>query len=181
MKGDYEGNLIPDTFVPFIGIRVWKAKFNRENNLRLSSVYKDTLWPVNRKKIARCIEPFPHWIMSDDGIWSLQEVPMHPTDAIPNDDCSCGIYAVNSSDFSDNLSPWPDSTYTGLVFVWGRVLEGDKGFRGQFARPAALLREKDKHSMIQKLAKIYDVPVVDDLDAALQWQREAQAKLKPIV
>lgn len=179
MKGDYEGSLTPDTFVPFIGIRAWKVKHNSKHQLRLSSVYKETLWPVNRKKIASCIEPFPNWVQSSDGIWSLNQTAAHDPHNAPDDDCSCGIYAVNSVKFASNLTAWPDSTYIGLVFIWGRVLEGQRGFRGQFARPAALFKEKKKNAMIQRISKIYQIPVVEDLDIALQSQREAQVRFPP--
>lgn len=174
MKGDYEGSLTPDTIVPLIGIRAWKAKHNGQHQLRLSSVYKETLWPINRKKMASCIEPFPNWVQSPDGIWLLNQTAIHDPHDAPDEDCSCGIYAVNSTDYSDNLTAWPDSTYIGLVFIWGKVLEGQKGFRGQFARPAALFKEDKKKAMIQRLAKIYRIPVVDDLDVALQSQKAAQ-------
>lgn len=178
MKGDYEGN-VPDTFVPLIGIRAWKTKYNNKNQLRLTSVYKDSFWPINRKIIAGCIEPFPNWICSPDGIWSLQQTTVHDLHAVPDDSCSCGIYAVKSADYAQNLTAWPDSTYTGLVFIWGKVLEGERGFRGQFARPAALLQEKGKLPIIKTLASIYNLPIINDLSVALQQQREAQSRFKP--
>lgn len=177
MKGDYEG-IAPDTFIPLIGIRAWKTRYNHKNQLRLTSVYKSSLWPINRKMVASCIEPFPNWIMSDDGLWSLNQSTAHDIHNVPDDDCSCGIYAVKSAEYADNLTAWPDSTYTGLVFIWGKVLEGERGFRGQFARPAALLREKKKSTMIRNLAQIYGIPVVNDIAIALQRQREAQARPK---
>ena len=54
----------------------------------------------------------------------------------PDLSCSCGIYAYNSREGVINDFP---REIIGQVYLWGRVIEHEHGYRAQFAYPKSLI------------------------------------------
>lgn len=81
----------------------------------------------------------------------------------PIKDCDCGIYALKKSPGDDELIPWEENSIIGLTFLWGRVIEGTKGYRAQYSKPAALLKDS-RYDIISNLAKLYSIPIIEDLN-----------------
>jgi len=183
MSGKYEGGDTPDSITPVVGIRGWRVSQTLRNHDRLFSVYKPGVsWPVGRKVTAQCIQPsavLGKWIAHtmpiqgklDDPIKSL---PVHDA---PYEDCTCGIYALNSSLVSGEVRPWQSNALVGVVLMWGRVLEGTRGWRGQYAKVVSLWmdsEEPERANLISQMAEMYHVPVILDLDAEVGEQRIRQ-------
>jgi hypothetical protein len=98
---------------------------------------------------------------------------LEPAGPAPFEECSCGIYA---------LKPGVRNSYGGAVrgevWLWGKVIVGEHGYRAQYAYPKLLV--VDPPSLAKKLAA-YDVPITglnekkDPFPPTPSWD-EAQAK-----
>lgn len=108
---------VPDMIEPIVAYRTWRV----ENEGRLRSLYADKL--------------------SDDwAVWQPGE-PYHAVcrrhDA-PHRDCSCGVYAVKDlSNVATTSAIW-STLVVGEVALWGRIVEHERGYRAQYARPRRL-------------------------------------------
>lgn len=167
-EGLYDGTDIPDSIVPYVGIRAWRVSQDLRNQERLFSLYKtQTIWPVEGELVAQCHRTFhPHgWFVKTP----MEPLPAHEP---PFPLCTCGIYALHERVGEGEPSVWRSYDIVGLVFIYGHVLEGSKGIRGSKARVAALLYEEDKP--IERMAELYGVPVIEDLEGELLRQRKMQ-------
>jgi hypothetical protein len=96
---------------------------------------------------------------------------------MPQSDCTCGIYAKKEMDYSfyhvnktihgtaaDPAGLYPDShayNILGLVWLWGNIIEGEDGYRAEFAYPASLVVVNDEHEdRIRGMAANYGIPCV---------------------
>lgn len=111
--------------------------------IRLSSVVYKTLWEPRRELSAACRgwrRSFPHF-------WR-REALGHEA---PEEKCRCGIYGAAEpqravpdlhpryTDFCEYLLPWPLLDHViGRVFLWGSILECERGGRASFAYPQEL-------------------------------------------
>jgi hypothetical protein len=102
--------------------------------LRLASLVYHETWPVGTALAARCRRPL--------AALPWARLPLHEP---PNRDCCCGIHAVHTvADAARYLharSPHERrglSRVVGTVNVWGRIVEGERGWRGGFAYPERL-------------------------------------------
>lgn len=73
------------------------------------------------------------------GPWEPQD-PVHALcrrrfHQAPKPECRCGLYASRGVDL---LRRAPDGTVIGSVALWGRVVEHEMGYRGEFAYPQRL-------------------------------------------
>lgn len=57
--------------------------------------------------------------------------PMHA--AAPAEQCSCGLYALKARDMGSSYLS--SAQAWGEVYLWGKVIEGDFGYRAQYAYP----------------------------------------------
>jgi hypothetical protein len=118
----------PDLIEPSVGWRVWVV-VEEQGELRLASVLYPTIWPVRRELVAACdARPDP------DG-----------TDRVPHVQCSCGVHAAvavedATSYFDGRGARTMREVYRviGRVSLWGRVVEGDAGWRASHAYPKEL-------------------------------------------
>src|SRR3990170_3267992 len=147
--GRYEGNEVPDGINPIVGVRAWRVQQTLRKEDRLFSVYKSGInWPIGRKLEAQCVQPSSVWAglrgatpnmftmaLAKAAGDSSKDLPAHQA---PYDECSCGIYALNSSLTENEVKPWQISAIIGIVLLWGRILEGDRGYRAQYAKVDAL-------------------------------------------
>jgi hypothetical protein len=72
---------------------------------------------------------------------------------IPNEQCTCGIYAADSKNEAKD-----HHEILGLVYGWGRYVRGTDGWRAQYAYPKCFYLTEDQVSYIDELKK-YHVPI----------------------
>ncbi len=86
------------------------------------------------------------------GYREIMHPPIHT--AAPGEDCVCGIYALKGRDmgshYVSSASAW------GEVYLWGKVIEGEYGYRAQYAYPKTI---ETKQSDLEGLLSEYGVPV----------------------
>jgi hypothetical protein len=111
------------TIEPFVGHRVWRVVPD-EDGPQLAAMTNGDPWPAG-DQIAEC----------HAGVLLIprhrRTAPeLHGGAAIPVLECTCGIYASRDPMTPPHRRVWA----TGLVRLWGRVIEGEKGFRASRAR-----------------------------------------------
>jgi hypothetical protein len=130
--------IIPDSIEPIVGRRCWGLAQLLDGALLLCSS-AETIWPAEQPLEAECSKRH----------------------SAPAKRCSCGIYALAESE------PWPYYSFEGSrypvwgeVLLWGVVIEGDKGYRAQYAYPKALnLAHKDWKFVSPLRASYPGIPV----------------------
>jgi hypothetical protein len=92
----------------------------------------------------------------------------HPSLAAPQDECTCGLYALQEPwDFAGHLPSrhfGVSNEYNvviGVVAGWGRAFRGEHGWRAQFAKPMALYRAPDLGEQVDRIARRYGCQVVE--------------------
>ena len=111
-------------------------------------------WPRDGERVARCFASWAH--------------------EAPQSNCRCGYYAYYALPEEPDL-PAPEAVW-GAVVAWGRVVECERGFRAQYARPVALLDSPSpldlgKGRCLALAAENYGVPLLrrDELVAYAGW------------
>jgi len=113
---------IPDAIEPVRAWRCWSAAL-RPTSIgqawRLTSPAHRTDWPVDGALAARCRR---RW------------------HGAPGEECHCGIWALHEpgSDLL-HMARAGGMPVLGEVLGWGRCIEGEKGWRVEYARPARLI------------------------------------------
>ncbi len=78
--------------------------------------------------------------------------PIHG--ACPDEGCSCGIYALDDEQAVRSSYSKP---ILGEVYLWGKVIDGERGYRAQYAYPKSF-KVSGKH--VEAL-EAYGVPILD--------------------
>lgn len=143
----------------------------------LTNLGRGQRWPSQLAMRASCHHNVDH---SAEGVHA------------PGADCACGVYAVRTlPDLYDRLieQASADRPYTqlstgfcvvGEVAVWGRLVDHERGWRAEHARPLSLLRlwNDDIHDSIAAIAEDYGLTIRDDQPAPPGWndwhKRQAQ-------
>lgn len=128
---------------PILAARAWSVRGGR-----LWSTSAPTPWPIREALEARCLSP-GNLLSRRRG---NHEAPVRT--------CNCGIWGM-----ADPADLPPGGAAVGAVKLWGRVIEGTKGWRAQFAYPAALVGDPLE---LGPLALAYGVPVLADWPALSQ-------------
>lgn len=125
---------IPDYVEPVEAWRVWRVSM-REGRVVLMSLFAGTVWEPGVPLAATCTRGHrPRWRP-----WRIE-----PNDHGPPDlDCRCGIYGVSSVAAARAYLESPallcrDERVIGRVALWGSVVEGQRGWRGELAYPIEL-------------------------------------------
>ena len=112
----------PDGIEPVVGWRYWGADAGW-----LTSINRFSTWVARQTTTARC-----------------SYAPMHD-DVVPHERCSCGVYAVRDLDVLKQVADPTEGTpehgravVVGTVAMWGRIVPGEWGWRGQHAYPKEL-------------------------------------------
>ena len=71
--------------------------------------------------------------------------------------CQCGIYAVDSVSQTQQYLQGADRVIV-YVALWGQVVKGNKGARGQYAYPQKIYAAEQQHEA-REIAFEYDVPI----------------------
>ncbi len=112
----------PDYLAPVVGWRTWCVD-DSGAEARLRSVVRPGEWPVGEAMTAGC-----SW-------GSISHQP-------PGIGCRCGIHAARDAAEAAFHAELPSRAHepvaVGLVALWGRVVEGDAGWRAASAYPSVL-------------------------------------------
>jgi hypothetical protein len=152
----------PDAIEPVVGWRAWAARPSQADSWLLHSVAYVAEWPAGAPLHARC------------------RLPRNACREIPGPRCRCGIYAVygpvEAYRYIRNPRRVISGTFTGVpivlgeVALWGRIVVGEFGWRGEFGYPRRLFllagSSPDDGIVAQRLED-YRVPVSIASRAAL--------------
>ena len=117
--------------LPILGYRAWVL---REGEL--SSYAVDNIWIPKQTNVARCggYEHTKFW-----GPHSMQSGPKlipHASYEAPIAECGCGFYAFKTLPY---LQAWLEhrkpNIVIGEVYLWGKIVDCQYGFRAQYAYP----------------------------------------------
>jgi hypothetical protein len=133
-------------FDPVLGWRIWRV---HEGLLR--AVVWDVVWLPQVRFDAVCEDtPSP---FSDPG---------HEHHFAPQVECDCGVYAYKSRDDAELYAREKvngDVIAIGRVSLWGRVIEAERGYRGERAYPYELELLGGSHVLAAELRDRYAVDV----------------------
>ena len=158
----------PDYVAPVRGWRTWRVD-DAGPAARLRSVVRGTAWPVAEPLIAAC----PEVALSHGAPWP---------------GCHCGIHAardVSEAAYHAELpSRAQEPLAIGLVSLWGRVVEGQAGWRALAAYPESLylpMRQPRERGVCERLAwelSAYGAPV-EVLDCTVRSVTQALRAATP--
>jgi hypothetical protein len=135
-------SVAPDVTGVCIGWRSWKPVDTPAGWRLASPLRPGVVWPPDAALTARCM-----------GSRTMD----HVVAPVPDPRCSCGLYAVR--DPTDVVTRG-DDTLVGCVALWGRVVEGERGWRASQGFPLLLLSPSRVHAGLgRELAETYGVPV----------------------
>lgn len=126
---------IPDLIEPIVGWRCWRVYNDGSLAALNAGSYGPEVWPPREAKQATChkstyLNPLAGRRDHTNG---------------PRESCSCGYYAAKLL----SKAQWPESNYAyGRVAMWGKVIEHEGGFRGEYAYPIeVIIVAKSGHSV----------------------------------
>lgn len=124
---------VPDSATPILGWRTWAVKWD-QNEPVLAASTRPCIWPTREKLTADCIHTDEITAMAQvlAGVYGVDLQPRHGSS--PDSSCICGIYALKEW---DEVFLYGGSVF-GEVKLWGKVIEGTKGYRAEFAYPSRL-------------------------------------------
>lgn len=171
---------VPDAIEPLVGWRYWR--FHRRRKLLASLGDVGFSWMPQAPFAAACTsgqrDPFDIRFRFVSGL---------VTDAhgSPDERCRCGVYAARSlEDLRGQMLTGLALSVVGEVYLWGKIIPGELGFRAQYAYPKHLyvLRrtmDGDKRAMVDALS-VYGAPVdvIAYRDAAFHWRHAAAGVAK---
>lgn len=139
--------LVPDGIEPVIAWRTWRYAGGH-----LQSLIRACEWQHRERLEAGCRpiqNMYAPWIP-----------PSPPADhKSPQETCKCGIYALKTLDNTPAyiLGSSYHTRVTGEVYLWGKIIEGEEGYRAQYAYPKQLVAPNEE--LAAQLADAYGVPV----------------------
>jgi len=123
---------VSDTYIlPIFGYRGWVPREGK-----LTSYAVDYFWIPKKANVAQCggSERAKFW-----GPHNIQPGPTlipHASYAAPLAECGCGFYAFKTLPY---LVKWLDhrepSIVIGEVYLWGKIVDCQYGYRAQYAYP----------------------------------------------
>lgn len=142
--GDFR---VPDAIGSIVGWRTWRLLMPQpRNGLLLQSVHTPTFWFPESVHEAEC----------------LVERSLHPA---PSGDCTCGFYSLKNTDFIDdpytNVAGmnYSHMEIMGEVEIWGRIIEGEIGYRSQFAKIKSFSVSAGGYAVYAPHLEKYNVPI----------------------
>lgn len=149
--------LVPDSSDPITAIRCWEVSLV-DGIPALASVSANSVWPSKKAMSASCHR---HGLLGGEH---------GSTEDVPKDGCSCGIYAARMTEPKSAFRYFRGGVVIGTVSLWGKLIEGEKGYRAEFGYPQHLYLLKgveyragdaylDAGSLAQCLNLRYGVPV----------------------
>src|SRR5208283_4983697 len=117
---------LPDYISPIVGYRVWTW-----GTLGLKSLCGER-WKPSQSLAARC---------RASTIVGRADV-VHDVRDIPEANCTCGIYAAKTLHYFRSAG-YERYGIHGEVYLWGKVVEHELGYRAQFAYPKTFVLPPD--------------------------------------
>jgi hypothetical protein len=146
-----------------VGWRCWRV-IDTGDDFVLESANRTTRWPASVALEASCSVDHPH--------------------TIPAPECACGIYAARTPELVLGYFPpvvrraatiiapailgYDKVVAVGLVSLWGDVIEGALGWRGQYAYPRELFVPSAVRHYRRGQGRRFEVFDSDDLAGALR-------------
>lgn len=115
------GSLAPDLIEPLVGFRAWQV----DEHGVLHSCMRSSVWLPRKPLRAKCL--------FNPGVRVTHE-PL----IVPHDGCTCGVYAVKH-EFGMQFGADVKAHVWGTVKLWGKVVDGERGYRAEYAYPADLV------------------------------------------
>lgn len=141
---------VPDGTIPIIAWRAWGLTTNDKGWL-LAGLGVNEEWVPRKVMTAKCISDRFGLMLS---LWGTDKPRKHLS---PGSECNCGVWAFRTlEELLSALKEYKDVRVIGMVYLWGRILECEKGYRAQHAYPAELWLLDDS---LEELGWIYGVPV----------------------
>jgi len=113
-------------------------------------------WWINETPLSYKPPKRPKLELPDRLAWSYnkQSCPHDPV----AEDCACGIYVVDSAEHAANYTHY--GRLLVKVALWGKVISGDKGARGQYAYPLEIVgsSQANDEKMMEGVGIAYGVP-----------------------
>lgn len=131
---------VPDLVDPVIGWRVWKIVHTDEDELRLRSPWYPNVWEPREDFVAKCNYTARN---TDESTREPHPIPVFRHPSKYGHSHNCGIWSLKT-----RLGVWAwwrmiaregSGWVIGRVQLWGRVIEGDDGWRGAKAYPLDLM------------------------------------------
>jgi hypothetical protein len=123
---------VADTYIlPIVGYRGWVLREGK-----LSSYAVDHFWILKKANVAQCggYEGTKFW--GPHNVHLGPELIPHAGDVAPLAECGCGFYAFKTLPY---LMEWLEnresSIVLGEVYLWGKVVDCQYGYRAQYAYP----------------------------------------------
>lgn len=160
---------IPDYCEPIQAWRFWFISRDKDENSLSSSYY--TTWEPYKALEARHLD-YPGL----DGFGFIKCIQSPCKIHIPYQKPGCGIYGFKTFDhlicYTNDYSKYV-GMIIGAVNLWGRIVEHQYGYRGQFAYPAKLVWS-DNLDQLKSLAKKYGIPYEENEE--LKWKLDYRRK-----
>jgi hypothetical protein len=150
---------VPDFPQTRLALRCWQFDRDRLTLRSLNAAHKKTSWMA--KAMSSPAGDWPQRGLLTASCNKRGE-DKHD-DAVPGQDCSCGVYATIDLDVIDGyLSRF--APVLGVVELGGRIIPATNGYRAAYARVAGILlideALTEPHSVLRKVAAAYRVPAV---------------------
>jgi preprotein translocase subunit YajC len=123
--------IVPDYISPVIAWRVWQLTEGGIGSLN------SQVWLPGKPLAARCTAPGP------GGPPLRARSRRHGAAEVPAFECTCGVYAARNSSWLRRME-YDRYGIHGEVYLWGRVVEHESGWRAQFAYPKSLFLSGDR-------------------------------------
>lgn len=138
---------VPDSITPVVGWRAWRIG----DDGALLSLMNSQRWPAGRALRATCTSRGGH----------PRTGCSCPQDPAPARTCRCGVYAVMRLKDVPGRGP---NEVIGRVALWGRVVPGDDGWRGEYAYPQAFYVDPDQLARFRPALAPFGVPILSTVD-----------------
>ena len=156
-------NVIPDYIEPLVAYRAWSVSPSGA----LSALHHSAIWPERKPMEATCKDVGPDMPLkvfanqAPDGLacgHAYRAAMRPPVYTVPHKGCVCGIYAHKDGTGSYIKTAQATANRAwGEVYIWGKVLDHEHGYRAQFAYPKLISTNSPYAAQIE--AK-YGVPCV---------------------
>lgn len=123
---------VSDTYIlPIVGYRGWVLRVGK-----LSSYAVDNFWIPKKGNVARCDGYKRTKFWGPHNIQSGPTLIPHASYAAPVAECGCGFYAFKTlADLMEWLEHREPRIVIGEVYLWGKVVDCQYGYRAQYAYP----------------------------------------------
>jgi hypothetical protein len=159
---------VPDYISPVVGYRVWQWD---ATGLRSLNGEK---WLAHQPLSAVCRAD------ACGSIAGLSKTKHNPAD-LPSLSCTCGVYAARTMEHLRQCG-YRKRAVHGEVFLWGTVVEHERGWRGQFAYPKTLFLAADAipfsfseiNARLKTLAEFgTDIFLMRDCEKVALWKHDS--------